>query len=174
MRAVRIAALAFVLAACANAAPASPLIEASALPTPAPAVSLDLAVATATVSDPVAHIAALQAAGFVGGTARTWTPGLHADVRFAVVRALRFDSVDGAAEYLAWLTEHPSELIGSADRQRGSADPVVFVHAPSDCCPKDLASVLAVAARGDIVWSALVTGPRAGASDALDLLTAVA
>lgn len=156
-----------VLVACATPAEA-PTIEATLLEGASRTRSIDERTLVDEASD-AALAGVLEDAGFAAATERTWTDR-RADVWQTVVRALRFGSSEGAQTYLAWIDENASTLIGPAT-PRGDGAALAFEHEASDCCPnKDGPRALAAVADGELVWTAMLTGPAADAAGALALL----
>ena len=164
-----------VVAACAR--PASPpTIPADAVPSvPTRIRTIDAATLANDAIDREGFLALLDEAGFVAATERSGTDRPHGLDR-VIVRALAFDSAEGASTALAWFRAHASDILGSAEQVSeiqvdgvGEAVPV-FRHTPSDCCPKATVAYLA-AWRED---TTVITLEMAGAAVAPEDVAAAA
>ena len=103
----------------------------------------------------------LRETGYVGGRERTFSgPGERFSL--AVTRVLVFDSATGADRYLSWLRMHPEDLIGTAETLAPPRDlpgsPLLMVHVPGGCCPKDVPIYVAAWRRGDTVLFVRASG----------------
>lgn len=125
--------------------------------------AVDAAMLTRDALDPEQLDRLLDDAGFVLGRERTFS-GPGARFSLAVTRILIFSSPDGAAAYVAWLRDHPDELIGVARRLQPldlPGDPFLFVHTPGGCCPKDVPIYVSSWRRGSTVVFLRASGRRA-------------
>ncbi len=164
---------ALLLAGCGPDPPPAPTAPASAFDGPTSAEVLDETTLADEVLDGEVLLGLLDDTGFAGGTVRTWEGSRETGIRGVEARALRFDSVDAAETYLAWVEGHPEDLIGSADPVRVGGG-VAFVHEPAGCCPnKDTTRVLAAWTAGGVAWTVVVSGPATTVADATAVMDAI-
>jgi hypothetical protein len=165
-----------ILAGCADPVPAPTAPPSSAVRglEIASTSRLDAEALAEGVGDEASVRSLLEEAGFRVAVERAYAGGRGAIRHVAVVLA-RFGTVEGAERYLAWLGEHPSDLIGTAEPlDVGDALPLdVYVHLPSACCPKDTTMTLTAWRHGADVVRVLVSGPGADDEAAADLLASL-
>jgi hypothetical protein len=136
---------------------------------------VDASVLAADALDPAALQTLLQTEGFRWGDQQRFTARGKA-LTEVIARELGFDSQDGAGAYLAWLSAHGKDLLGS--RTKPGIPPaisgaVAFTHAPSGCCTKDSFQYFVAWRRGAEVLTLLLSGPHARASVAVPLIEAL-
>lgn len=176
MRATRVGWLVLALAACGRDAPLPPVLPADALPGMESEVSTVSADALARDAlDPPALADLLDDAGYLSGRERTYA-GSGKEFSLATTRVLVFDAPDGAAAYLAWLRDHPSDLLGTVeplDPLDLPGSPFLMVHLPGGCCPKAVPIYLSAWRRGSTVLFVRASGRQADASSVEELATAL-
>jgi hypothetical protein len=149
-------------------------IPATALPgAPTDPVDLDAATIAVDAVDAAGLESLLNQAGFVGGTQRQFSR-VRAGRRRIMARVLSFQTSEGAARYLAWLTGHADDVIGDATPNAGVQVPndgVVFVHEPDPCCHNETRSFLAMWHDGSTVVTIEIAGEGARESDVPELLS---
>lgn len=123
---------------------------------------LDLETLAEDALDPAALAELLEGARFESASQRSFSVRAG-PVRQVVARVVRFDSPEGAADYLGWLRSHASDVLGEGARREEplelSTSSAVFFHEPGGCCPnKALFWWLAAWARGDHVLTLQVGG----------------
>jgi hypothetical protein len=133
--------------------------------------TISIAALASDASDPGSLASLLEDAGFRTGSERTYAgPGERFSL--AVTRLLAFDDADGADAYLAWLREHPTDLIGEVESLEPldlPGSPFLSVHLPGGCCPKEVPIYLSAWRRGDSVVSLRVSGRGLERDDVEDL-----
>jgi hypothetical protein len=162
VRATRVAIFTLVLSSCSSAAtiepPSLPALSFPQMDTERSTVTIDVLASDA--SDPGSLASLLEDAGFRAGVERTYAgPGERFSL--AVTRLVAFDDVGGAEAYLAWLREHPSDLIGVVEPLAPldlPGSPFLTVHVPGGCCPKEVPIYLTAWRRGSRVVSLRVSG----------------
>jgi hypothetical protein len=125
---------------------------------------------------PASLQALLLEAGVDAAAERTWADRTSA-VQIVTVRAVRFETVDGARRYTDWLGVHGAEVIGGgiAADTLGPMDAEVYHHEPDACCPnKDTTWLLSTWQEGDVVWTVQIGGPGADRAALSDILEEVA
>lgn len=158
------------LAACSNAGGGTEVGEAPEIPEtavggPSTIAIVDRQVLLDDAVDPEAVDLALMDAGFRIGAERV-ARDRQADVRETRVRVLRFADSAGAAAWLAYVDEHPVDVVGTATRGAPTGRAVVYHHVPDGCCPgKDLPSWWALSAGGTLVTVVVVRGPAVTRAD---------
>lgn len=152
-------------------------IPAAALPgAPADPVNLDaaaIAVDAVDAVDAAGLESLLNQAGFVGGTQRQFSR-VRAGRRRILARVLSFETPQGAARYLEWLTGHADDVIGDATPNAGlrvPSDGIVFVHEPDPCCHNETRSFLAMWHKSSTVVTIEIAGEGARESDVPELLS---
>jgi hypothetical protein len=164
MRATRAVMLFVSISACADNTPVPPVLPADALP----GMESEVATVDATVLARDALDAAeldrlLDEAGFLAGRERTFSgPGERFSL--AVTRVLVFASSEGAASYVAWLRDHPEDLLGRTQRLEPlelPGEPFLLVHTPGGCCPKEVPIYLSAWQRGSTVVFLRASGRQA-------------
>lgn len=152
-------------------------IPAAALPgAPADPVNLDaaaIAVDAVDAVDAAGLESLLNQAGFVGGTQRQFSR-VRAGRRRILARVLSFETPQGAARYLEWLTGHADDVIGDATPNAGlrvPSDGIVFVHEPDPCCHNETRSFLAMWHKGSTVVTIEIAGEGARESNVPELLS---
>jgi hypothetical protein len=157
--------LTLILSACAgNATPIPPSLPAAALPgmeSEDSIIDAKTLAGDALDSEELTHL--LDDAGFLAGRERTFSgPGQRFSL--AVTRVLVFASSDGAASYVAWLRDHPEDLVGRAQRLEPlelPGEPFLLVHTPGGCCPKEVPIYLSAWQRGATVVFLRASGRQA-------------
>lgn len=161
MRATRLAWIIVAAVACARGVeppPALPTLSLPGMQVETSTLTIDRVASDA--SDPASLTSLLEDAGYRSGRERTYAgPGERFSL--AVTRVLAFDDPTGADAYLAWLREHPSDLIGAVDPLPPldlAGSPFLTVHVPGGCCPKEVPVYLTAWRRGSAVVSLRVSG----------------
>jgi hypothetical protein len=174
--ATRVTWILVIVAACADQAPTPPPelppIELRGMQSELTAVTAQRLARDALEPDMLASL--LEDAGYRSGAERTYAgPGERFSL--AITRVLSFDDPDGAEAYLAWLHDHSSELLGSAEPLPPLELPGSFVavHVPGGCCPKAVPVYLSAWRRGSSVLSVKVSGRGADPEAVEDLATAL-
>lgn len=121
------------------------------------AAGLDVVAADA-IHPEVLH-AALQQAGFRGGSQRTATGG---DGPFArvVVRRLVFATPDGAETVVGWIAEHAATEFFAVEPIATDDGWLLLRHVPDGCCPREVRIYLAAWADGRQVITVKAQGAR--------------
>lgn len=179
MRAHRVLAV-VLLASCASGPAASgsspPTIPALDLGGDGTTRMLGAGALAEQAPEPAALQALLRDAGLEVAAERTWADRT-AEIRIVTVRAVRFESADGARRFADWLGVHGAELIGggTAADPLGPMDAQVHQHEPDACCPnKDTTWLLSAWQDGDVVWTVQIGGPGADRAALSDILEEVA
>ncbi len=171
----------FVLAACGRNAVAP---SAPSLPLPAEDAVAGLRPLSATELGPhdvagdaldAGQLGTLLAdAGFESAVGRSYSRP-RGPVRRVDVRVVRFATDAGAERYLAWLKDHPDDLIGAVDVLPVALPSIttLFLHLPGGCCPHDQSAVLATWRDGRDVIRVIVSGPGADEGTAIDYIASV-
>ena len=153
------------LAACGSeeeqAAPPPPTLPATALPAlDNRARTLDAEALAEDAREPGELTALLDEAGFLSGSEREFS-GRTKTFDHVVARSLRFESPEGADEYLHWLGGHGDDFLGAAEPAElaplGEAA-VAYTLARCGTCKKELPTFLAGWRRGDVVLTLLAAG----------------
>jgi hypothetical protein len=124
--------------------------------------------------EPAVLASVLEDAGYRSGAERTYAgPGERFSL--AITRVLSFDDPDGAEAYLAWLHDHSSDLLGTAEPLPPLDLPGSFVavHLPGGCCPKAVPIYLSAWRRGSSVLFVQASGREADPDAVEDLATAL-
>ena len=164
VRATSIAAIALVVVGCNRPASPLPTLPADALPgmtSETTSLSIDSLAADALDRDALRSL--LDDAGYLGGRERTYA-GPGRSFSLAVTRVLVFEDADGAAAYVAWVREHPSDLLGTAETLPPldlPGAPFLLEHIPGGCCPKAVPIYLSAWRRGSTVLFVRASGRRA-------------
>lgn len=151
---------AIAVAACSR--DATPAVPAASFPSldAGEVVRLDAETLAADALEPGSLQELLERTRFATGSERTFVG--DGGVRSVTARVLEFGSVDGAAEYLRWIEDHASDILGETRVEPpievGGGVARVFSHAPGGCCPKAMTTVLAAWRRGNLVLSVLASG----------------
>lgn len=173
LRATRVASIALVLVACGGSSssdpPALPTLSFPEMDTERTTITIEALASDA--SDPGSLASLLEDAGFRAGSERTYAgPGERFSL--AVTRLLAFDDAEGAEVYLAWLRDHPTDLIGRVESLAPlelPGSPFLTVHVPGGCCPKEVPIYLSAWRRGHSVVSLRVSGRGLERDDVEDL-----
>jgi hypothetical protein len=174
-RATRVTYILLIVASCAGRTPTPPSLP----PIELRGMQSELTPVTAErlardALEPAVLASLLEDAGYRSGAERTYAgPGERFSL--AITRVLSFDDPDGAEAYLAWLHDHASELLGSAEPLPPLELPGSFVavHVPGGCCPKAVPVYLSAWRRGSSVLSVKVSGRGADPDAVEDLATAL-
>ena len=118
--------------------------------------------------------AALEDAGFVGGTERTLTGRLGVFSR-VVVRGWAFSSEDGAGSFAEWVRVYAGDLIGQAEQLHVDVPGGVamLLHSPTGCCHEATPIYLAVWQRGATAWTIRASGARIHTAPVVALVRSV-
>lgn len=112
----------------------------------------------------------LVGAGFRGASQRTLA-GRHGAVSRVVMRAWSFSSSDGAASFLAWLSDNVGGFVGDATPVPGSPGGVsIWLHEPTGCCHNEVPIYLAAWQRGPVVWTMRASGAKIRTAPVLALV----
>jgi hypothetical protein len=117
---------------------------------------------TSEAATPDELLVVLEDAGFVGARERAYAGGRGAIAR-ATVRGLTFQDDEGAATYLAWLSENLDDVLGSDATLVAAPLPGgawLAVREPSGCCHGETPVYLGAWQRGPVVWTLRASGPR--------------
>lgn len=173
--ATRVTWIVLVLAACAGPSPTPPQLP----PIELQGMQSELRPVTAErlardALEPAVLASVLEDAGYRSGAERTYAgPGERFSL--AITRVLSFDDPDGAEAYLAWLHDHSSDLLGTAEPLPPLDLPGSFVavHLPGGCCPKAVPIYLSAWRRGSSVLFVQASGREADPDAVEDLATAL-
>jgi hypothetical protein len=153
------------VAACGSeqeqTAPSPPTLPATALPElDSRARALDADALAEDALEPDELKALLDDAGFLTGSEREFS-GRTKTFDHVVARSLRFESADGADEYLRWLGGHGNDILGAAEPaelEPLGQSTVAYTLARSGTCKKELPTFLAGWRREDVVLTLLAAG----------------
>jgi hypothetical protein len=142
-------------------APAPPTLPATALPElDSRARTLDTGALAEDALEPDALTSLLDDAGFLSGSEREFS-GRTKTFDHVVARSLRFETPEGADEYIRWLGGHGDDILGAAEPVE--LDPlgesaVAYTLARCGTCKKELPTFLAGWRRGNVVLTLLAAG----------------
>jgi hypothetical protein len=150
-----------------------PVLPASALPR----MTGDLSAVDADdLANEVTHPDDLRAmlddAGFSAAAQRSFGGGTGSFSR-VIARGIAFDTVAGAADFVAWFGDHAPQEFITSERISPATVPgevVVFHHRPDGCCHNDVPVFLAAWQRGTSVLFLHAGGRRANAGAFADLI----
>jgi hypothetical protein len=174
-RATRVTYILLIVASCAGRTPTPPQLP----PIELRGMQSELTPVTAErlardALEPAVLASLLEDAGYRSGAERTYAgPGERFSL--AITRVLSFEDPGGAEAYLAWLQDHPSDLLGTAESLPPLDLPGSFVavHLPGGCCPKAVPSYLSAWRRGSSVLFVKISGREADPAAVEDLATAL-
>lgn len=172
------AAVALLVAGCAAADTTEPgdrppVLPASALPRmTGDLTTVDADDLASEVTHPDDLRAVLDDAGFSAAAQRSFGGGTGPFSR-VTARGIAFDTMAGAADFVAWFGDHAPQEFITSERISPEGVPghvVVFHHRPDGCCHNDVPVFLAAWRRGTSVLFLHAGGRRANADAFADLI----
>jgi hypothetical protein len=121
---------------------------------------LDAPTIAAEVADPASVEPLLD--GMEAGTERRFSSRSSPEQQ-VIARTIRFASSVGAAGYVAWLDDHPTDVFGPGSHDESVAvdGTIAYSHDPTGCCPgKEMVWWLVAWSRGTDAFVLMVGGTQ--------------